>query len=106
MVTPQVVEHVIHVNGLVDRPRRASLVVGKIRIWQVYFDIWPAHAVTPRQAQRVPEVRPEKHIHRFFWNLELRSLVQVMVPEIEGGSPAPDIIQRQQLCALYVLYSW
>ena len=50
MIAPQVIEHVVHIHGLIYRPRRAVLLVREIGIRQVDLGIYAQSAVAPRKA--------------------------------------------------------
>ena len=97
VVAAQIVEHVIHIHGLVNRPGHAGLVVSEIRVRKVQLHLRPGAAVASWQAQRVPEVRPEKRVHRFFGNVEHRALRQLIVPKLHRRRAARRIVEREQL---------
>ena len=81
MVAAQVVEHVVHVDGLVDRPGRPLLAVGEVRVRQIDLDVLARAAMPPRQPQRVPQIGPEQLVDRRLRDAELCPARQVVRPE-------------------------
>jgi hypothetical protein len=83
VIAAQVVEHVIDVHRLIHRPRRAGLAVGEVRIRQIDGDLAAALRIgmTPRQPQRVPQIRAEQIVDARLRHLELRAARHVIRPE-------------------------
>ena len=96
-MSAQSVEHVIHVNRLVDRPIGVELAVGEVRVRQVNA----RHAVLvrsmTRQHQGVPEVRAEEIVHRRLRHLEPCPAVQPILPVPHRLPARPSEIERGQL---------
>ena len=96
MIAAKIVDHVVHVDSLVDRPRRALLAVGEVGIGQVDLHAGRLAAVPARQAQGMPEVRPEQVVDHRFRHLEPRPSFQLVRPESQRLNPRRGEVQRQE----------
>ena len=96
VVTAQVVQHVVHVDRLVDRPRRAALVIGKVRVGQVQAHARLIAAVPARQTQCMPQVGAKQIVDDLLGHPELRAASEIALPEPQRGRAGGGVIQSGQ----------